>query len=220
MKILYNDKSITVAVKPCGVVSESSSGDSMISLLNDAFPHDTFYPVHRLDRETAGIMVYAKTKEAAAKLSASFASRDTKKIYLAVTDTPVLPTEGEMHDLLFHDVKRNRSYTVKRMRHGVKDASLVYRTLEEKDGHSLVAVRLCTGRTHQIRVQFASRHFPLSGDRRYGGSAGNTLALFAALLSFPHPKSGEVLTFSESPLEKQLAFCDFTECNLSTDFEL
>ena len=104
-----------------------------------------------------------------------------------------------MEDLLFFDRTRNRSYVVTRMRRGVKDAALRYRVLSSEDGISRVAVRLETGRTHQIRVQFASRKMPLVGDRRYGAPpSGQDLALRACYLSFTHPTTGERMAFGES----------------------
>ena len=125
------------------------------------------------------------------------------KRYLAVVQGTT-PREGEMRDLLFRDRAKNKSYVVKRMRKGVREALLRYETLQQLPGFSLVRVELLTGRSHQIRVQFASRGFPLLGDGRYGGARRELpLALYSAELSFPHPLSGELLQFSSPPPEEE-----------------
>ena len=116
-----------------------------------------------------------------------------------------IPTEpaGVLEDLLYHDVRRNKSYTVKRMRHGVRQARLAYEMLasveHEGNTYSLVRVQLFTGRTHQIRVQFASRHLPLVGDSTYGGRRDCPLALWSHQLTFPHPATGETVTATSLP---------------------
>ena len=104
-----------------------------------------------------------------------------------------------MEDLLYFDRGRNRSYVVTRERRGVKRAALCYRVLGSENGISRVAVRLETGRTHQIRVQFASRKMPLVGDRAYGAPPSERpMALRACFLAFDHPETGERMTFGES----------------------
>jgi 23S rRNA pseudouridine1911/1915/1917 synthase len=159
------------------------------------------YPVHRLDKETGGVMVYAKTAQAAAKLSADVAAGRLQKTYLAVVKGDFPNEQGEMRDLLFRDQQRNKSFVVQRQRKGVKEAILQYERLESRDALSLMKVTLVTGRTHQIRVQFASRGYPLIGDRRYGGNTAPCLALWAHTLSFPHPITDTVLTFSAAPTD-------------------
>jgi len=201
MTVLFEDKHLIVCIKPQGVLSQSDDKgrESMVSLLGDVFP------VHRLDRETEGIMVFAKTAEAAAAMSRLVQSHeDFRKEYLAVLEGKPDKSSGRLSDLLFHDVKRNKTYVVDRERRGVKRAELSYETLgEATDGEkmlSLVRVRLYTGRTHQIRVQFASRGLPLAGDRKYGGSkSADGLALFASRLSFCHPMTKEDLSFEAFP---------------------
>lgn len=196
VRILFEDKDIVVAVKPAGVMSEGA----MPALLLEQTGSECLV-VHRLDRETAGIMVFAKTKNAAAGLSKQIQEGRMKKIYLArVTKAPE-PKSGEMKDLLFHDRQKNKTYVVKRERKGVKDAALLYKTLSEDENGADVEIELLTGRTHQIRVQFASRGCPLSGDGKYGGRAAcaggeNTkMSLTAKHLEFYHPVTNEKLFF-------------------------
>lgn len=204
-EILYEDAALLVCVKPRGVLAaaDASGKRSMAALLAPR----TVYPVHRLDRETVGVMVFAKTPEAAAALSAALADGFCKE-YLAQPETLPTPPEGEMEDLLYHDRIKNKTYVVARKRGGVRPARLSYRVL---DG-GLVLVRLHTGRTHQIRVQFASRACPLCGDRKYGAKTGGALALWAYRLSFRHP-DGRVMTFTlpENFLPPAFFACKSTE---------
>ena len=156
------------------------------------------YPVHRLDRESGGVMVFARTPAAAAALSQAVALRQLEKQYLCVTQGCPQPPEGQMTDLLFTDRQRSKTFVVRRMRKGVKEASLTYRVLANTGGYALILVTLHTGRTHQIRVQFASRRLPLAGDRKYGGAPGS-LALWSTRLSFPHPVTGQRMVFTCLP---------------------
>lgn len=204
IRILFEDSDVIVAIKPSGVESQmSADGNNMLSLLSEHTDVE-LYPVHRLDRGTEGIMVYAKTKAAAASLSEAFASGQTDKAYLAVLCGVPSESHGELEDLLYHDRSKNKSYVVTRKRAGVKRASLSYSVENVKNGRALVRVNLHTGRTHQIRVQFASRKFPLLGDTRYGGDAcaklpKGSFALAAVSLSFPHPSTGLRQNFSFCP---------------------
>ena len=138
-------------------------------------------------------MVYAKTKRAAASLSAAITAGKLEKTYLAVV--PGAPGEGGvLKDLLFRDASRNKSYVVTRTRKGVREAELRYTRLASRQGWNLLRVELKTGRSHQIRVQFASRGMPLAGDRKYGSACRDCpLALWSAELRFPHPVTGEPL---------------------------
>lgn len=201
-EILIEDKHIAVCFKPAGVLSQNGEGADMISMLNEHFAQNgenaQAYPVHRLDRETAGIMVYAKNSKAAAVLSKQAEQNQIKKRYYAVVKGIPEEKSGVLKDLLFRDKQKNKTYTVKRMRKGVREASLEYEVIGEADGLSMLDILLHTGRTHQIRVQFSSRKMPLFGDGRYGGGSGN-LALFAHTLEFTHPVSGEKLVFSKKP---------------------
>ena len=141
-------------------------------------------------------MVYAKTQASAAWFSREIQQGNLKKEYLAVVRGAPEADSGELNDLLLHDVRKNKSYVVNRMRGGVKKARLSYAVLEKQPDRTLVQVRLFTGRTHQIRVQFASRKLPLMGDGRYGGGSGE-LALWSVRLTFRY--HGKELCFTEKP---------------------
>lgn len=213
MEILFEDKHIAVCIKPAGIISQSSDGgNDMIALLNAHFEENgenaTAYPVHRLDRETAGIMVYAKSSFAASVLSKQAEQNAIKKRYYAVIQGVPEEKNGVLTDLLFRDKQKNKTYVVNRMRKGVRDASLEYSVIGENDGLSMLDILLHTGRTHQIRVQFASRKMPLIGDGRYGGGGGK-LALFAHTLDFTHPKNGEKLSFSAKPEKESFPWNKF-----------
>lgn len=185
----------------------------MPSLLRDELGCDAVYPVHRLDRTTQGVMVYALTESAARRLSAMIQQGQVEKTYLAVAEGVPEDWQGEYTDLLYFDRRKNKSYVVKRERRGVKQARLQYQVLQttENEGKrlSLLKINLLTGRTHQIRVQFASRKMPLVGDRRYGSHIpADHIQLCAARLSFSHPVTGEELTFSIDPTEEYFALFD------------
>ena len=194
--ILYADDGIAVCIKPVGVASEK---DGMPALLRTQLGGE-FYPVHRLDTAVGGVMVYARTPKAAAALSEQIRDHSFQKEYLAVAQGAVEPAEGEWSDLLFHDRGRNKSYVVKRRRAGVREAGLDYRVLETRDGLSLLHIRLHTGRTHQIRVQAASRAHPLVGDVKYGSTVRDCpIALWSHALCFSLPSTGEMRRFEALP---------------------
>ena len=188
-----------VCIKRPGELSQAGKpGElSLLSALEEEHGAP-IYPVHRLDRETGGVMVYARTKGAAAQLSDAVARHQMEKEYLCIVRGAPETEEGEFRDLLLHDKQRNKVFVVNRMRGGVKEAILNYRVLKSNADTSLVRVRLQTGRTHQIRVQFASRKMPLIGDGKYGGGRGE-LALWSCRLAFRHPDSGEQLAFERMP---------------------
>ena len=200
MEILYQDHEVVVAVKPRGVLSEDKSGeDTMPSLL--AAEVGKVWTVHRLDRAVGGVMVYARHPKAAAALSAAVQAGALHKVYTAVVAGAPDPAEGEWQDYLYHDARQNKTFIADRARKGAKEAVLRYRVTDRRsaDGVDLsrVSVELLTGRSHQIRVQFASRRHPLVGDGKYGSrQKAPFVALYATELSFPHPKNGRVMTFS------------------------
>ena len=191
MEVLYVDDHIVVCVKPVGLDSEAEVPQQLKQQLTG-----DIYPLHRLDKNVGGVMVYARTKAAAARLSAVIAGGDMVKEYVAqVHGTP--PAEGDWTDLLFKDSRKNKVFVVKRQRSGVKSARLTYRRLTDQP-ESFVLIRLYTGRSHQIRVQFSSRGYPLLGDHKYG-SRSEILApmLFSCRLSFPY--NGKLQIFERCP---------------------
>ena len=138
-------------------------------------------------------MLFAKTPAAAAALSRQVREGTVDKEYLALVSGMPDPPAGRMEDLLYHDARRNKTFPVTSPRRGVRRAALTYRTLATQNGVSLVRAALETGRTHQIRVQFASRGMPLLGDGKYGSRIKGELALWSCALAFEHPKTGERL---------------------------
>lgn len=202
LSILYADDSIAVAVKPAGILSQESEKEkiTMPSLLRDLLGGSIF-SVHRLDRATAGVMVFARTEKAAAALSAAIQNQKFQKEYLAIVSREPEEKEGVLEDLLFFDRQKNKSFPVKRERKGVKKAVLSYRIEARKEDLFLLRVFPKTGRTHQIRVQFASRKMPLLGDAKYGGK-GSDLALYCTSLSFSHPETKKEASFSALPPEE------------------
>ena len=191
MDILYSDTDIVVCIKPVGLDSEHQVPEALIEILGGQI-----FPIHRLDMNVGGVMVYARTKQAAAQLSKAVQEGTMVKEYVAqVHGTP--PENGDWQDLLFKDSTKNKVFVVKKERKGVKKARLEFQRLSEGES-SLVRIRLHTGRSHQIRVQFASRGFPLVGDRKYGGRDEATAPmLFSCCLTFPH--KGKTHRFEQLP---------------------
>lgn len=180
MEILYRDDNLTVCVKPIGADSEKD----MPALLEKEL-RGSFYPVHRLDMNVSGLMVYARNKKTASALSQAIQQGKMIKEYLAlVHGNP--PAEDSWEDLLFKDSRRNKVFVVTKMRKGVKEASLSYRNLAAGE-QSLVQILLHTGRSHQIRVQFSSRGYPLIGDHKYGSRSQEKMPLlYSCRLTFPY----------------------------------
>lgn len=191
MEILYSDKELVVCVKPVGLDSEHE----VPAALSEALGGEIF-TLHRLDKNVGGVMVYARTKAAAAALSKAIQEGTMVKEYVAmVHGTP--PERGDWEDLLWKDSKKNKVFVVKRMRGGVKKARLEFIRLTAGE-ESLVRIRLHTGRSHQIRVQFASRGYPLVGDHKYGArDSVSAPMLFSCQLTFPFQE--ETLQFEAKP---------------------
>ena len=191
MDIIFCDENIIVCIKPVGLDSEHGVPD----LLREDLGGDIF-TLHRLDLNVGGVMVYARNKATAAELSQAIQNGEMIKEYTAaVHGAP--PAEGDWEDLLFKDARKNKVFVVDRMRRGVKKARLEYKRLT-KGKTSLVRIRLHTGRSHQIRVQFASRRFPLVGDRKYGArDECDAPMLYSCKLTFPY--KGDTVSFENMP---------------------
>ena len=192
MDILFSDKDLVICRKPVGVDSEHQ----VPQLLQEQLGGEV-YPIHRLDLNVGGLMVYARTKQAAAQLSKAVQEGSLIKEYVAIVHgTP--PEKGDWQDLLFKDSRKNKVFVVKKQRSGVKLARLEYIRLSAGET-SLVRIRLHTGRSHQIRVQFSSRGFPLVGDHKYGSRAKETEPmLYSCALTFPW--KGETKQFEDLPI--------------------
>ena len=191
MRILYSDAGLVACIKPVGLDSESE----LPAALKEAIGGEIF-PIHRLDKNVGGVMVYARTKNAAAALSKAVQEGSMVKEYVAmVHGTP--PEAGDWEDYLFKDSRKNKVFVVKKERKGVKYARLEFRRLTEGE-QSLVHIRLHTGRSHQIRVQFSSRGFPLVGDHKYGSRDTATAPmLFSSRIALPW--NGEAKVFAALP---------------------
>lgn len=197
--ILFRDAYVAVCVKPAGMLSTDEEG-GLCEYVKRASNKKEVFVVHRLDRETSGLIVYALTKKAAAILTEQINDGSFRKEYFAVVHGAPEAAEGRMEDLLYHDSRTNKTFVTDRERKGVRRAELEYGVLAENGGATLVNVRLLTGRTHQIRVQFASRKLPLYGDRRYGsGKDKCDTALFSHKITFIHPKTGEKAEYTAVP---------------------
>ena len=191
MEILHSDENILVIIKPVGMDSEHDVPKTLVEEYGGEI-----FTLHRLDKNVGGVMVYARNKKTAAILSKAIQDGQMIKEYLAgVHGVP--PEEGVLEDLLFKDSRKNKVFVVKRQRAGVKKAKLEYKRLTEED-ESLVHIRLYTGRSHQIRVQFASRGFPLVGDHKYGSkSSKKDPMLFSHKITFPY--KGKNISFEAKP---------------------
>ncbi len=203
-EIIYKDKNAIVINKPVGMPSQSDpSGDldamtAASNLLKEAGEPSALWLVHRLDRGVGGLIAFARTKGAAAALSASVQDGTFKKQYYAVTEGE--GTGGELRDFLFKDSAKSKAFVVDTERCGAKLAVLRYTALDtentERGARTLIKADLITGRFHQIRVQFASRALPLVGDGKYGSrdKGARTPSLFSCSLSFPSINGGEPIT--------------------------
>lgn len=202
VQILYKDRDLLLVRKPAGVPSQPdpSGQPDLLSELQRDYP--TASLIHRLDTPTGGVMVFGLTPKATAKLCALVQDHSQfKKEYLAVLSSPPTEIEGRLTDFLFHDKQKNKAFVTDGGRKGSKEAVLDYKVLSTlPDGHTLVLVRLHTGRTHQIRVQFASRGLPLVWDGKYGSrEKAPYIGLWAFRLTFAHPITGKELTATALP---------------------
>ena len=213
INIIYEDNHLLVVEKPINVpVQADKSGDEdLLTMLKKYLkekynkPGDVYLGlVHRLDRPVSGVMVFAKTSKAASRLSKQIQKHEFKKIYMAVIEGKVSES-GVFKDKLKKDEKTN----ITRVSEDGKEAELSYNLIGFVNNLSLVRISLKTGRSHQIRVQFASRKIPLYGDQKYNPKAvKDQIALFASKLEFKHPVTKEVMSF-ELPLPERFPFTLF-----------
>lgn len=201
MDILYADDAVIVCIKPARVLSTDEPG-GLPELVRLALGNSEadIRTVHRLDRVVSGVMVLARSAAAASELSRQVRENEFQKEYLAVLHgTPEKPN-GTLTDLLYRDKARRMTMVSPEPGKGVQEAVLDYRTMERREGLSLAAVRLHTGRTHQIRVQFASRGLPLVGERKYATlNDPCEIALWSYKIGFVHPLTGKRMEFSKQP---------------------
>lgn len=209
IEILYEDRQILVCKKPAGIPVQSAKVGvkDMVSILKNyrnEKEHNAYVGlVHRLDQPVQGVMVFAKTKEAAAELSRQVTDGRMKKHYLAVVCGKPARKEGHLVDYLLKDGRANTSSIVKAGVKGAKKAELDYVIRKETEGYALAQIQLLTGRHHQIRVQMAGAGMPLAGDRKYhtgaGTKAGSYVALAANRLTFIHPSKKKIMSFEVEP---------------------
>ncbi len=206
LTILYEDDAILVCHKPAGVAVQTARlGEAdMESLLKNYRAEKGEEPwigvVHRLDQPVEGVMVFAKTKEAAASLGRQMRERLAEKDYYAVTDGIPAQKKGMLEDYLLRDGRTNLSSVVAKTTPGAKRASLTYEVIKEGNGRAVLRIRLQTGRHHQIRVQLAHAGMPIAGDRKYQfrehvAPSGRGLSLCACRLVFRHPADKRKLEF-------------------------
>lgn len=211
INIVYEDNQILVVVKPQNMpVCEDETGDDdLLNLLKQYVaakynkPGEAFLGlVHRLDRPTGGVMVFARNSKSAARLSKSLVEGEMEKRYLAVTVGVPKQKRNILKNALYKDVAKNEVFVVPVATEGAKLAILEYHTLAEKMGHALVDIKLVTGRSHQARVQMANIGTPLFGDQKYGkgkSPASANLALWSYELRFPHPVTKDIMVFRVLP---------------------
>lgn len=222
MEILYEDNHIIVVSKPQGVASQpdETKDEDMLTKVKNYIkekynkPGEAFVGlVHRLDRPTGGVMVFAKTSKAASRLSEQMRNGDFDKTYFAVVCGRPRDMKGKIISYLKKDERENKAIIVPSSTEGAKKAELDYETLEynAETDRSLLKIKLYSGRGHQIRVQLKSIKCPIYGDQKYGGEnmPKVMLNLFAVELSFLHPTTKQKLIFRVYPPENYSAWNEF-----------
>lgn len=211
IKVIYEDNHLLVVEKPVNILSQGddTNDKDMVNLLKQYIKEKYNKPgnvyiglVHRLDRPVGGAMVFAKTSKAASRLSEQVRNKTFKKTYRAVIHGAMPKDKDTLKDYLYKNKKTNMVSVVRKDHKEAKNAELSYETLAKKDGFSLVEIDLKTGRSHQIRVQFASRKHPLFGDQRYGQSVnkvGQQISLWSHKIKIEHPTTKEKMEFVCEP---------------------
>lgn len=201
VEICYQDADVLVCVKPARVLSTDEPGglpELLRMQLGD--PGADIRTVHRLDRVVSGLMVLARNAEAASKLSRQVREGGFQKSYRAVLHGILPKRQDTLTDLLGRDKARKMTYVSPEPGKGIQEASLSYTVLGEAQDASLVEIQLHTGRTHQIRVQFSSRGYPLVGERKYAVlNDPCEIALFSQRVGFFHPATGAWMEFRHDP---------------------
>lgn len=225
INIVYEDNQILVVVKPQNlpVCKDETGDDDLLNLLKQYLakkynkPGEAFLGlVHRLDRPTGGVMVFARNSKSAARLADRLKEGELEKRYLSVTVGVPKQPRNVLKNALYKDTSKNQVYCVPVATEGAKLAILEYHTLAEKMGHALVDIKLITGRSHQARVQMANIGCPLFGDQKYGNgkSPVTNLALWAYELRFPHPVSKDIMVFRVMPPAEEIPWKAFDIENL------
>lgn len=195
--VLYKDHHLIALNKPAGLpVQEDQTGDPSAHRMAMAYAHRDLYLVHRLDRRVSGVVVFAKTKEAAALMSRQWEENKVKKIYLSIVPTADIPAAGQLKHYLTYDNKLNITYTSDEPKVGADEALLHYQVLQQFDNFMLLRIDLITGRKHQIRAQLSALGVPIRGDIKYGSKRTNpdgTIDLHAYKLQFQHPSKQEYM---------------------------
>lgn len=208
-KVLYEDNHIIVVVKPVNVLSQEDHTKDldMLTMVKSYIKEKYNKPgnvyvglVHRLDRMTSGVMVFAKTSKGASRLNEQIRQNKMEKKYFALVEGKT-PNTGTLIDYLYKNEELVKSFVTEDKNKG-KRAELRFETQKVGKNQSLVDVSLITGRHHQIRVQFSNAGYPLVGDSLYGAKTQGPMRLHAYYLSFLHPITKEKLEFFENPLWK------------------
>jgi 23S rRNA pseudouridine1911/1915/1917 synthase len=210
-KLIYEDNHLLVVEKPVNIPSQAdeSNDPDLLSILKSDLKYRYQKPgqvylglVHRLDRPVGGVMVFAKTSKAAARLSAQIRENIFKKSYLAILNGRLEHPQGTLRHFLLKDSYANKVSAVSGPQTGAKEAFLDYKVVSESEGLSLVHIDLQTGRSHQIRVQFAAVGHPLYGDQKYGvlySRPGQQIALWSTQIRCLHPTKNEPMIFEDFP---------------------
>lgn len=201
MEVLYLDEDILVCIKPPRVLStDEPGGVPELARQELGQPQADVRTVHRLDRVVSGVMVLARSAQAASELSRQIREGSFQKEYLAVIHGSPAQDQGQLRDLLYRDKARRMTMVAQEPGKGIQEALLDYQVLGRREGLSLVKIRLHTGRTHQIRVQFASRGMPLVGERKYSTLEDDCqIALWSHALGFVHPTTGKPMPIRKQP---------------------
>lgn len=211
VEIIFEDNHLLVVNKPSGMLSQKdrTGDDSIIEILKQYIkikynkPGDVFLgSVHRLDRPTSGVMVFARTSKALTRLTNSLKNKDFNKRYLAILEGYVSDSQGKLSHFLVKDNRLNIVKAYKNDIQGSKKAELEFKVLNRKNNMSLLDIILLTGRPHQIRTQLSKEYFPILGDKKYGSKKSfrnRSFYLHSYSLEFPHPTKKEMLIFNYLP---------------------